>query len=205
MMSSGGTRERESHRGGGVRSTPRAHRDALHHVFKAAPLSAGQGKRLLCETRGRSRRSARGHACRVACDRVPRSERTRWDTGGTAHVGNIGPGGKHGTQPGAMNRLVSRAGAGSPGARRRNRTADTGIFNPLLYQLSYPREPPPTAFPGVNRRGSRKGAETRAKGAAGQAFLAPPPPTPRGPAPDGAPTHAPNPPPIETPAAPPRT
>ncbi len=24
------------------------------------------------------------------------------------------------------------------GARRRNRTTDTGIFNPLLYQLSYP-------------------------------------------------------------------
>jgi hypothetical protein len=24
------------------------------------------------------------------------------------------------------------------GARRQNRTADTGIFNPLLYQLSYP-------------------------------------------------------------------
>jgi hypothetical protein len=24
------------------------------------------------------------------------------------------------------------------GARRRNRTADTGIFNPLLYRLSYP-------------------------------------------------------------------
>jgi hypothetical protein len=23
------------------------------------------------------------------------------------------------------------------GAQRRNRTADTGIFNPLLYQLSY--------------------------------------------------------------------
>ena len=23
-------------------------------------------------------------------------------------------------------------------AQRRNRTADTGIFNPLLYQLSYP-------------------------------------------------------------------
>ncbi|CDG16343.1 protein of unknown function [Xenorhabdus doucetiae] len=24
------------------------------------------------------------------------------------------------------------------GARRRNRTTDTGIFNPLLYRLSYP-------------------------------------------------------------------
>tara|TARA_B100001245_G_scaffold104505_2_gene76136 strand:- start:984 stop:1169 length:186 start_codon:yes stop_codon:yes gene_type:complete len=24
------------------------------------------------------------------------------------------------------------------GAQRRNRTTDTGIFNPLLYQLSYP-------------------------------------------------------------------
>jgi hypothetical protein len=24
------------------------------------------------------------------------------------------------------------------GGRRRDRTADTGIFNPLLYQLSYP-------------------------------------------------------------------
>ena len=24
------------------------------------------------------------------------------------------------------------------GARRQNRTADTGIFNPLLYRLSYP-------------------------------------------------------------------
>ena len=28
--------------------------------------------------------------------------------------------------------------AGKDGARRQNRTADTGIFNPLLYQLSYP-------------------------------------------------------------------
>ena len=28
--------------------------------------------------------------------------------------------------------------AGNNGARRRNRTTDTGIFNPLLYQLSYP-------------------------------------------------------------------
>ena len=27
---------------------------------------------------------------------------------------------------------------GRSGARRRIRTADTGIFNPLLYQLSYP-------------------------------------------------------------------
>ena len=26
----------------------------------------------------------------------------------------------------------------SDGGRGRNRTADTGIFNPLLYQLSYP-------------------------------------------------------------------
>jgi hypothetical protein len=26
------------------------------------------------------------------------------------------------------------------GGRGRNRTADTGIFNPLLYQLSYPAE-----------------------------------------------------------------
>jgi hypothetical protein len=26
------------------------------------------------------------------------------------------------------------------GARRQNRTADTGIFNPLLYRLSYPGE-----------------------------------------------------------------
>jgi hypothetical protein len=26
----------------------------------------------------------------------------------------------------------------SVGGRGRNRTADTGIFNPLLYQLSYP-------------------------------------------------------------------
>ncbi len=26
----------------------------------------------------------------------------------------------------------------SNGARRRNRTTDTGIFNPLLYRLSYP-------------------------------------------------------------------
>ena len=27
---------------------------------------------------------------------------------------------------------------GSNGARDRNRTSDTRIFNPLLYQLSYP-------------------------------------------------------------------
>ncbi len=29
-------------------------------------------------------------------------------------------------------------GAALSGARRQNRTADTGIFNPLLYRLSYP-------------------------------------------------------------------
>ena len=29
------------------------------------------------------------------------------------------------------------AGKGLNGAQRRNRTADTGIFNPLLYRLSY--------------------------------------------------------------------
>ena len=29
-------------------------------------------------------------------------------------------------------------GEGKNGARRRNRTTDTGIFNPLLYRLSYP-------------------------------------------------------------------
>jgi hypothetical protein len=80
------------------------------------------------------------------------------------------------------------------GARRRNRTADTGIFNPLLYQLSYPREPPPTAFPGVNRRGSRKGAETRAKDAAGQAFLARPGRTPTNPPRTGAAEPPPDPP-----------
>jgi hypothetical protein len=28
------------------------------------------------------------------------------------------------------------------GAQGRNRTADTRIFNPLLYRLSYPRRPP---------------------------------------------------------------
>lgn len=28
--------------------------------------------------------------------------------------------------------------ASKHGGRGRNRTADTGIFNPLLYQLSYP-------------------------------------------------------------------
>lgn len=28
------------------------------------------------------------------------------------------------------------------GGRSRNRTNDTGIFNPLLYQLSYPAEEP---------------------------------------------------------------
>lgn len=32
----------------------------------------------------------------------------------------------------------SYATAGFNGGRGRNRTADTGIFNPLLYQLSYP-------------------------------------------------------------------
>jgi hypothetical protein len=32
---------------------------------------------------------------------------------------------------------VSRLCAAQNGAQRQNRTADTGIFNPLLYQLSY--------------------------------------------------------------------
>ena len=37
-------------------------------------------------------------------------------------------------------KLVTAFGAGSlnSGARTRNRTKDTGIFNPLLYRLSYP-------------------------------------------------------------------
>ncbi len=30
------------------------------------------------------------------------------------------------------------AGSLNSGARTRNRTKDTGIFNPLLYRLSYP-------------------------------------------------------------------
>ncbi len=51
-------------------------------------------------------------------------------------------------------------------ARGRNRTADTGIFSPLLYRLSYPREPPPVVFPAGRGEGtSRKGAETGAQGA----------------------------------------
>jgi hypothetical protein len=51
-------------------------------------------------------------------------------------------------------------------ARGRNRTADTGIFSPLLYRLSYPREPPPVVFPAGRGEGtSRKGAETGAEGA----------------------------------------
>ena len=33
---------------------------------------------------------------------------------------------------------TKRAKSLNLGARRRNRTTDTGIFNPLLYQLSYP-------------------------------------------------------------------
>ena len=32
---------------------------------------------------------------------------------------------------------VRSQGFGISGAQGRNRTADTGIFNPLLYQLSY--------------------------------------------------------------------
>ena len=31
-----------------------------------------------------------------------------------------------------------RLGSLNSGARTRNRTKDTGIFNPLLYRLSYP-------------------------------------------------------------------
>ena len=31
-----------------------------------------------------------------------------------------------------------QAGSSKYGARTRNRTKDTGIFNPLLYRLSYP-------------------------------------------------------------------
>src|ERR1700743_1598203 len=38
------------------------------------------------------------------------------------------------------------------GGRGRNRTADTGIFNPLLYQLSYPAGKP-LAAPNGPRRG----------------------------------------------------
>ena len=33
---------------------------------------------------------------------------------------------------------ATRAGFLKSGARTRNRTKDTGIFNPLLYRLSYP-------------------------------------------------------------------
>jgi hypothetical protein len=33
---------------------------------------------------------------------------------------------------------ADKAGFSMHGGRGRNRTADTGIFNPLLYQLSYP-------------------------------------------------------------------
>ena len=39
------------------------------------------------------------------------------------------------------------------GGRRRNRTADTGIFNPLLYQLSYPAK----MLPQRGRAGARAG------------------------------------------------
>ena len=41
---------------------------------------------------------------------------------------------------GAANRsfLIYGAPRKGNGGRRRDRTADTGIFNPLLYQLSYP-------------------------------------------------------------------
>ena len=40
------------------------------------------------------------------------------------------------TREGGLSRWPP-AKAGSSGAQRRNRTADTGIFNPLLYRLSY--------------------------------------------------------------------
>jgi hypothetical protein len=49
------------------------------------------------------------------------------------------------SSPCAIPGVLGAAGEGLPPvfprnrARRRNRTADTGIFNPLLYQLSYPR------------------------------------------------------------------
>ena len=42
------------------------------------------------------------------------------------------PGGRKRKGPASLQAL------GIHGGRGRNRTADTGIFNPLLYQLSYP-------------------------------------------------------------------
>jgi hypothetical protein len=50
-------------------------------------------------------------------------------------------------------------GAGSCGAQGRNRTADTRIFSPLLYQLSYLGE----------RQARRSGAQDTTAGAAGKA------------------------------------
>ena len=51
-------------------------------------------------------------------------------------------------------------------AQGRNRTADTGIFSPLLYRLSYLRDTTPVRLPRGGARGDgRKGAETGAEGA----------------------------------------
>lgn len=44
---------------------------------------------------------------------------------------------KTGTGPVSLVSVASQGGGCLYGAQGRNRTADTGIFNPLLYQLSY--------------------------------------------------------------------
>ncbi len=64
--------------------------------------------------------------------------------------------------------LAERRGRGSrhfprgSSAQGRNRTADTGIFSPLLYRLSYLREPTPERHSArlAARGDGRKGAET---------------------------------------------
>ena len=44
---------------------------------------------------------------------------------------------RDGIEPGRAGRRHTVAALILNGAQRRNRTADTGIFNPLLYRLSY--------------------------------------------------------------------
>ena len=50
------------------------------------------------------------------------------------------PGGTHGTREEGDGTKKPREKRGRCGAQSRNRTNDTRIFNPLLYQLSYPGE-----------------------------------------------------------------
>lgn len=50
-------------------------------------------------------------------------------------------------------RNPARGGVSESGGQGRNRTADTGIFNPLLYQLSYLAAPGSTGSPLLNIRG----------------------------------------------------